>query len=355
MQTDIRSPGVQGSADSSHEPAESPAEWPASAVRAAAAGLRPIPTGLETTGSLPGEPKAVLFDVYGTLLISSSGDIGSVENTGIEDGVPNARPDAPEAESGDAAFAAALAELPELAPAASAPLRARLASEARTLYLTTIRETHRRLKARGVANPEVEIRDTWRSVLRRIDPGGQLSSAEGAWGHLPDDLVARVALRYEICANPVALMPGAAELLALLQERGVPLGIVSNAQFFTPLVLEALFERPLEALGFRPELCAWSYQAGVAKPSPALFTPVLEELRRRYALQPREVLYIGNDVRNDIAPAAQLGMQTALFAGDRRALRLRAERLEDLPLKPDLVLAHWNDLRSMLLREKDLA
>lgn len=362
MEDGIGSFAAQNSAEPSPLPA---ADLAADELRAAGAGLEPLPTGLETTGAFSGSPKAVLFDVYGTLLISGSGDIGSAERN------------AELAEAVDAAFSAALAELPELSSPAGASLRRRLAPEARRLYFSAIRETHHALKQRGVDHPEVEIRTVWRTVLHRLAaaaevhnaargteraaaggraPGAASDARSGAaWSGLSNELVARVALRYELKANPVALMPGAAELLALLRERGVPLGIVSNAQFFTPLVVETLFERSLEALGFEAELCAWSYQAGVAKPSPALFAPVLEELRRRYALQPHQVLYIGNDMGNDIAPAAELGMQTALFAGDRRSLRLRAERLEDLAVKPDLVIAHWNDLRSILRREKDLA
>ena len=51
-------------------------------------------------------------------------------------------------------------------------------------------------------------------------------------------------------------MPGAAETLAALQQRGLLLGIVSNAQFYTPLMIEALLGKPPGELGFLPELCA---------------------------------------------------------------------------------------------------
>ena len=38
-------------------------------------------------------------------------------------------------------------------------------------------------------------------------------------------------------------------------------------------------------------------------------------------VRPTETLCIGNDMANDIAPAARLGFRTALFAGDQRSLR----------------------------------
>ena len=42
--------------------------------------LRPIPAGIESRGTLSAKPKALLFDIYGTLFISASGDIGTAEN-----------------------------------------------------------------------------------------------------------------------------------------------------------------------------------------------------------------------------------------------------------------------------------
>ena len=41
---------------------------------------------------------------------------------------------------------------------------------------------------------------------------------------------------------------------------------------------------------------------------------------------------------NDIMPAQQLGMRTALFAGDARSLRLRLEDPRVEGVRPDVVL-----------------
>ena len=38
---------------------------------------------------------------------------------------------------------------------------------------------------------------------------------------------------------------------------------------------------------------------------------------------PGEVLYVGNDMLNDVYAAGQVGFRTALFAGDQRSLRMR--------------------------------
>ena len=59
-----------------------------------------------------------------------------------------------------------------------------------------------------------------------------------------------------------------------------------------------------------------------------MFTRLASRLDR-YDVQAPEVLYVGNDILNDILkniwPAATVGWETALFAGDKRSLRLRTD------------------------------
>ena len=42
--------------------------------------LHPVPTELEPIGNLPSDIKCILFDIYGTLYVSSSGDIGCIQS-----------------------------------------------------------------------------------------------------------------------------------------------------------------------------------------------------------------------------------------------------------------------------------
>jgi putative hydrolase of the HAD superfamily len=53
---------------------------------------------------------------------------------------------------------------------------------------------------------------------------------------------------------------------------------------------------------------------------------------------------VGNDIFNDILPAAAEGFQTALFAGDRRSLRLRSEDARCAGVQPDLVITDWRQI-----------
>ncbi len=222
--------------------------------------------------SLPGI-RAVLFDIYGTLLSSAAGEIHPD---------PRLR----------AAIAAAHAASPH-------PF------------------------------PEVEIR----SVLAALHPG--LAPAE----------IEALALRLEDAVNPVAPMPGAAEALRRLHARGITLGLVSNAQFYTVPVLERELGFPLAALGIEPALCVFSYRLLRAKPDPFLFESARDLLAAR-SIPPEAVLYVGNDVRNDIDPARAAGFRTALFAGDASSLRLRGRSLGTSGA--DLVLDELSRLPGLL-------
>jgi putative hydrolase of the HAD superfamily len=142
----------------------------------------------------------------------------------------------------------------------------------------------------------------------------------------PEEIEA-LAFAHEWKANPVSAMPGAADVLRHLAARGIPLGLISNAQFYTVPVLEEALESTLAELGIDPRLCGFSYLERRAKPDPYLFEIVRDHLTKR-GIPASQVLYIGNDVRNDIDPARATGFRTALFAGDPLSLRLRGRNLD---------------------------
>jgi putative hydrolase of the HAD superfamily len=74
-----------------------------------------------------------------------------------------------------------------------------------------------------------------------------------------------------------------------------------------------------------------------------MFKLAAEVFSRREIL-PASVLYVGNDMCNDILPAKTIGFQTALFAGDRRSLRRRADDDCCRGLVPDAIVT---DLRQL--------
>ena len=258
--------------------------------------------------------RAVLFDIYGTLLISASGEIGL---------------------SPAAAKAAAL----EAAVVAVGLKLGCQPAEAVMQFERCIDQAHTQAVTSGIAHPEVNIVEIWRAAL----PVVLDASSTAALQRWDTGDFERFALEYELRANPVWPMPGAAEVLDRLTGQQLPVGIVSNAQFFTPLLFPALFGRSLTELGCRSELTFFSYLFGRAKPDSTLFHLAAEALTL-LGIQAREVLYVGNDMLNDVMAAAQVGFQTALFAGDSRSLRWRADDPRVAGLEPDLILTHLEQL-----------
>jgi putative hydrolase of the HAD superfamily len=214
----------------------------------------------------------------------------------------------------------------------------RTSERAAEVLIGAINDSHERLKVRGVEYPEVDIRNVVLEVLEYLH-------ARGLGKEEPDRAFCEaLAVEYECHSNPTWPMPGLAETLQSFAEREVALGIVSNAQFYTPLLFPAYMDKSLESLGFDTDLCVWSYRLLEAKPSPQLFLRALEGLSQR-GIEPQEVLYVGNDRLNDIWPAARTGMRTALFGGDSRSFRPREGDPRIDNLREDLLLTDLSQLQ----------
>lgn len=273
--------------------------------------MEPVPTGIQIDLHPIDGIETILLDVYGTLLISGSGDVGTATATDSSEALAQALV--------AAGYKGNCPRAGELGPA---------------LLKTEIIQWHETARAGGIAFPEVEISRVWKNVIEK-------------WIALeilePDDdaqKILRLAVEYDGLVNPVWRMPGAVETIETLRARGFRLGIVSNAQFYTPLVLEALFGKTVEAMGFDPALCVWSYQTLRAKPDVELFQNLKTDLSK--------TLYVGNDMLNDIWTATQAGCKTVLFAGDKRSLRLREQDSRCKKLKPTAVVDDLRQITEMI-------
>ena len=267
--------------------------------------LSPIGTGLLCKGELEPPIRCLLCDIYGTLLISASGDINreTHRSSGFE----------------------------ALPPLLERHGITRSADEIVTALHAAIKHEHARAKMGGVAYPEVQIDKIWAQLLPDKTPSQILA----------------FAMAFEMVLNPVWPMPCLPEMLSACRKGDIVLGIISNAQFFTPLLIEWLAEAPLEELGFHPDLIFFSYRHGIAKPSDKLFQKAGGQLKKM-GITPHQTAYIGNDMRKDILPARRQGFQTILFAGDARSLRLEGETNEKHETLPDLVVTGLNQVISSL-------
>ena len=230
---------------------------------------------------LPKACRAVIFDIYGTLLIAPPGGV---------------RPDL----FADPVLRDILRSFDHDPPT----------SPSTELHAAVLRHH----AAAGVEFPEIDLRVLWREILG-LPPGTDLTALvealEAAW-------------------HPARPMPGAEQAIGILARSGLSLGLISNAQCNTLAALGGISDL------FAPELTILSYQHGVAKPARALFQILTDRLAGR-GITPAETLIVGNDPLHDILPAAAAGFQTALFTGHRDSLRPG-------DCTPDLVFTKWSEL-----------
>jgi len=257
--------------------------------------LFPIPTGWKPSGSLDHPVSCLLLDVYGTLFISGSGDIHSFAKDAARQEPLNAL-------------------LHRYGISDSANALVQRLSEA-------VERAHVRLKDNGIDFPEIHIEALWRQLLPEMN----------------NHCLKTFAAEFERITNPVFPMPHLGEMLQGMKQNGVLLGIISNAQFYTPRLFEEFLDASLEDLGFSEELILFSYVFGRAKPSFFLFEKAKSLLEKRNVRQ-ENILYVGNDMLNDVFPAKAVGFQAALFAGDARSLRLRKDDARCRNLRPDLII-----------------
>jgi len=91
----------------------------------------------------------------------------------------------------------------------------------------------------------------------------------------------------------------------------------------------------------------WSYRAKCKKPSLDLYRLFIEAAGKE-TLQPRQILYVGNDIRKDIQPAKEAGMHTALYVGDQRSIRHQPEDLKEREYQPDLIISDLSQIADCL-------
>ncbi len=265
--------------------------------------------------------KAVLWDVYGTLMALSVGDLESA---------------LAKKETMRVAFRRTIREfgLGEFLDGDAPETLMRL-------YIHEIEKTHRRKSAHGVFSPEVKIERIWLRILRRLETKGYRPS-NGEKGRGPD-IALKIAYFFDDVYQTKALYPGARETLENVKALGLRQGIISNAQFYTPIALNMLLRgkndagaTPMKRI-FDGRLVFFSHRLGVSKPNPVAFQRAKDRLLSM-GIAAQRVLYVGNDVLNDMLPARAAGFGTVLFAGDKESLGLRKDRPECAGFEPDAVI-----------------
>lgn len=159
---------------------------------------------------------------------------------------------------------------------------------------------HDAARALGITWPEVH----WPSVVMEVVP---------ELGLLPPARREEFIYRQIQTGHSTRLARGVAELLPRLRGVGLLLGIASNAQAYTLRELrQHLQTAKLDFALFQPELCFWSFEHGFSKPDPHVFR-ILSARLENHRVTPAETLMVGDRADNDTDPARRHGWQTWLL------------------------------------------
>jgi len=155
---------------------------------------------------------------------------------------------------------------------------------------------HEKLKQRGITYPEIRSEEVIGRIFDRhgveVDPKAFF-------------------LDYYMEYEQTRIDDSAKELLIWFKDNGIFAGILSNAQYYTEIdMLRQLEINKINEL-FDPRLIYYSCQYNISKPEERFYKYMLDGMRK-LNIRPEDSLFVGNDMRNDIAATKKYGFITCL-------------------------------------------
>jgi hypothetical protein len=197
--------------------------------------------------------------------------------------------------------------------------------------------------------PEVLSDRLWETVIKRLMQKDYKFDT-GFYGSL-NEFSRKVAYFFHSSLQGAACYPGAAAGLTYVADCGLSQGLLADAQCFTTLQLQRAVaaQDPDAELGklLTEGLTFLSCDVRARKPSERLLRPALEALEAR-GIAPEEVLHVGSRLQADLIPAGRLQMRTALFAGDRASLQATLEQIKESPVRPDVLLTELGQITQVV-------
>ncbi len=216
------------------------------------------------------------------------------------------------------------------------------------LYKSTIERQSMQGAVRGDIK-DVNLVETWGRIIMRLFEK-DYKFDETLYGNL-DEFSEKVAYFFHSCLQGTEARAGAVSAMTDLASNELLQGFLSDGQSFTLVqTLRALaLQGPLPPLYqlFRPQTMILSHDLGVKKPSRSLFSHAINQLRG-LGIKAEEILHISCRLTTDLIPARTAGMKTALLAAEKSGLVVSAADLKDTAKKPDRLLTDLNQLRPML-------
>jgi FMN phosphatase YigB (HAD superfamily) len=201
----------------------------------------------------------------------------------------------------------------------------------------------------GEKYPEVQSERVWDDIVKKLfQKDYQIDAAVyGSAG----EFVKKVAYFFHASIQGYGAYPGAADALRLTADAGKLQGLLADGQCFTPAQVYKAFRQqdPSFELGsyFPADLRVISAERKARKPSETLFRAALDALAAR-GVRPAEVLHVGSNLARDVGPAKKAGMRTGLFAGDKASLSATPDQLKDPQYRPDVMLTELPQIADVI-------
>ncbi len=207
---------------------------------------------------------------------------------------------------------------------------------------------HERAAEKGVLFPHIAVEKIWETVILLLMRRGYAPPLSE--GENERDFSRKAAWFYNFFVLGRRLYPGVVDTVVGLKKNNITAGILSNAQFYTPIDLTLMIRDQSKGKFddftelFEPDLTFFSYEYNAAKADRLLFRRLYDTLYE-YHILPRQTVFIGNDLSTEIAPAQEAGMKTALFTGDSQCTYLHNCSGK---VVPDITFSSWPQLLNKL-------
>ncbi len=183
--------------------------------------------------------------------------------------------------------------------------------------------------------PQISSAEIWRLLINQMIERGY-AYEEARFGDL-SAFASKVAYYFHSCFQGVQAVHRAQRAIGMLSNAGFVQGLLAEAQEFSLLELERCFQKQDPSLSldslFAPNCRVLSHQFGVRKPSRILYETAVRKLAD-LRISPRETLYVSTRLAGDLAVAREFGFRTVLFAGDKTSLKASVVELNHPDLKP---------------------
>jgi FMN phosphatase YigB (HAD superfamily) len=186
---------------------------------------------------------------------------------------------------------------------------------------------------------EVDLVETWRALIIKLFEK-EYAYDEGLYGDL-DEFSEKVAYFFHCNLQATEARSSAVRAMSDISSAGLIQGFLSDGQSFTLVqTLKALSVQgdlpPLHEL-IRPQTLILSWAQGVRKPSKSLFAAAVQQLRG-LGIQAQEILHVSCRLSTDLVPARAAGMKTALLVAEKLGLEVSTEVLKASATRPDRLL-----------------